>query len=111
MPIDARQLESGTAVITVSGRLALGSEVERLDTVLSDLLTKQQKKFVLDITAMDYADSSGIGMLVSCLTKVKKSGGDLRMAGANPRIQRIFKMTGVDQLMRTFATVAEAVAE
>jgi anti-sigma B factor antagonist len=110
MPIDAKQLESGTAVITISGRLALGAEVERLDTVVTDMIKNSQKKFVFDISALDYADSSGIGMLVSCLTKVKKSGGELRMAGANPRIQRIFKMTGVDQLMPMFASVPEATA-
>jgi anti-anti-sigma factor len=103
-------LESGTAVVTISGRLALGAEVERLDTVVTDMIKNSQKKFVFDISALDYADSSGIGMLVSCLTKVKKSGGELRMAGANPRIQRIFKMTGVDQLMPMFASVPEATA-
>lgn len=108
MPIDARQLESGVAVVTVSGRLSLGADVERLDTVLSELLMKERKRLVFDLSALEYADSSGIGMLVSCLTKVKKAGGELRVAGVNPRIQRIFKMTGVDSLMSMYPTLAEA---
>jgi anti-sigma B factor antagonist len=108
MPIDARQVGSGVAVVTVSGRLVLGAEVERLDTVLSELLTKEQKRIVFDLSAMDYADSSGIGTLVSCITKVRKAGGELRVAGVNPRIQRIFKMTGVDTLMSMYPTLAEA---
>jgi anti-sigma B factor antagonist len=108
MPIDARQVGSGVAVVTVSGRLVLGAEVERLDTVLSELLTKEQKRIVFDLSAMDYADSSGIGTLVSCITKVRKAGGELRVAGVNPRIRRIFKMTGVDTLMSMYPTLAEA---
>lgn len=110
MPTDARQVESGVAIVSVSGRLILGVEVERLDTVLCELLRKEQKKFVLDLSALDYADSSGIGTLVSCLTKVKKSGGELRVAGVNPRIRRIFAITGLDSLMAMYPTVAEAAA-
>ena len=61
-------------------------------------------------TTLDYLDSSGIGMLVSCLTNVGKAGGELSVAGANPRLQRIFSMTGVDGMMPMFATLAEATA-
>lgn len=110
MPIEASQLESGVAVLTISGRLSLGAEVERLDVAVNELLKKQQKKIVFDVSALEYCDSSGLGMLVSSLTRVKKAGGELKIAGANPRIQRIFKMTGVDTLVSMFASVAEATA-
>jgi anti-sigma B factor antagonist len=110
MPIEARQLDSGISVVTISGRLSLGAEVERLDAAVNELLKKEQKRIVLDVTTLEYCDSSGLGMLVSGLTRVKKAGGDLKIAGANQRIQRIFKMTGVDTLVSMFATVAEATA-
>jgi anti-anti-sigma factor len=110
MPIETKQLDSGVAVVTVAGRLVLGRDVERLETVIHDLLKQEQKKFVFDISALDYADSSGIGTLVSCLTHIKKAGGDLRMAGANGRMLRLFQMTGVEQLMSLYPTVAAATA-
>jgi anti-sigma B factor antagonist len=103
-------MEPGHAIVSVSGRLTLGREVEQLETVVTDLLKKEQKKFVFDMTALDYLDSSGIGTVVSCLTQVKKSGGDLRLAGVNPRLLRMFKMTGVDGLVNIYPTVAEATA-
>lgn len=103
-------MEPGHAIVTVSGRLTLGREVEQLERVVTDLLQKQEKKFVFDMTTLDYLDSSGIGTVVSCLTQVKKSGGDLRLAGVSPRLQRMFKMTGVDSLVSIYATVAEATA-
>src|SRR4051794_6168146 len=52
MPVEAKQLESGVAVITISGRLALGGETERLDAAIKGMLQKDVKKFVLDITAL-----------------------------------------------------------
>ena len=103
-------MEPGHAIITVSGRLTLGREVEQLETLVTDLLEKAQKMVVFDMTALDYLDSSGIGTVVSCLTQVKKSGGDLRLAGVNPRLLRMFKMTGVDTLVTIYPTVAEAAA-
>ena len=110
MPVEARQWESGTAVLTISGRLSMGGETERLDAAVKGLLQKDQKKFVLDITTLEYLDSSGIGMVVSCLTNVRKAGGELCVVGANPRIKRIFSMTGVESMMPMFATLAEATA-
>ena len=110
MSVEAKQLESGVAVIAISGRMALGGETERLDAAVKGLLEQNVKKFVLDITTLDYADSSGIGMLVCCLTNVKKAGGDLKLVGANPRIKRILNMTGVDSILSTYDTLAEATA-
>jgi anti-anti-sigma factor len=110
MSVDAKQLDSGIAVVTIAGRLAMGGETERLDATVKGLLQQDQKRFVLDITTLDYVDSSGLGMLVSCLTNVKKAGGELKLAGANPRIRRILAMTGVDTMMPMFDTLAAATA-
>lgn len=111
MPIESKQVDPGLAVITVSGRLVMGKEVERLESVVKDLATQgQQKIFVFDLTSLDYADSSGIATFVSCLTNIKKSGAEMRLAGANARIQRLFTLTGVDHLMSLFPTVAAATA-
>ncbi len=108
MSVDSKQLESGVAVVTISGRLAMGGETERLDAAVKGLLQKDQKQFVLDITALDYADSSGIGMLVSCLTNVKKAGGELKVAGPIRASAASSAMTGVDTMMPIFATLADA---
>jgi anti-anti-sigma factor len=103
-------MEPGVAVVAVSGRLVLGRDVERLQSVVDEMVAKGQQKFVMDLGAMDYADSSGIGTIVSCLTAIKKAGGDLRVAGANPRIRRMFSLTGIDGLFSMYPTVAEAAA-
>ena len=110
MPIETQQTDSGVAVVTVSGRLVLGKDVERLETAIGELLKQNQKMFVFDISALSYADSSGIGTLVACLTHIKKAGGELRMAGANARMLRLFQMTGVESLMSLYPTLAAATA-
>ena len=108
MPIETRELESGTTVIVLSGRLVLGREVQTLESTVSGLVAQGARKFIMDLGTLDYADSSGIGTFVSCLTQIKKSGGEMRLAGANPRVARLFQLTGVDHLMPMYASVAEA---
>src|SRR6059058_5461351 len=110
MSVEAKQLDSGVGVVTISGRLTLGGDTERLDSAIKGMLQRDVKSFVLDITGLEYVDSSGIGMLVSCLTNAKKAGGELKLDGANPRIKRIFAMTGVDSIMTMYGTLADATA-
>jgi len=61
-------------VVTVSGRLVLGKDDERLEAATGELLQQGQKKFVFDISALDYADSSGIGSLVACPDSHQEGG-------------------------------------
>jgi anti-sigma B factor antagonist len=110
MAVETKQLESGVAVVVISGRLALGGETEMLEAAVTKLVAQDHKSIILDITALEYVDSSGVGMLVSCLTKTRKAGGEMKVAGANPRIRRIFTMTGVETMMPLFDNVAAATA-
>ena len=108
MPVETKQLESGTAVIVVSGRLVLGREVERMESLVKGLLAQGARKFIFDLASLDYADSAGIGTFVACLTEIKKNGGEMRLAAANARVGRLFQLTGVDHLMPMYPSVAEA---
>lgn len=96
--------------MVLSGRLVLGRELENLDTTVRSLLDQGDRRFVLDATGLEYLDSAAVGALVASLSNVKKAGGELRLAGASPRIMRVFQITGVDKLIPSFATVAEATA-
>ena len=111
MPVETKQVSPGTVLVAVSGRLVLGREVERLETVVKDLVEETPGRVVFDLTGLDYADSAGIGTFVACLTLIKKAGGEMRLAGVNARVGRLFQLTGIDQLMTVFPTVADATAQ
>jgi anti-anti-sigma factor len=111
MPVETKRVNPGTVVVVVSGRLVLGREVERLESAVKELVEETPARVVFDLSALDYADSAGIGTFVACLTLIKKAGGEMRMAGVNARVRRLFELTGIDQLMTVFPTVAEAASE
>jgi len=109
MAIEQRQNDSSAVVVAITGRLVFGRDTDRLESLIKELTAHSGHKFVFDVSALDYTDSSGVGALVSCLTVIKKSGGELRLAGASARIQRILSMTGVDKLVSLYANVDAAV--
>src|SRR5581483_1713741 len=104
MTVETSQLDGGIALITLKGRLVLGREVEQLETAVADLVKQPVGKVIFDASALDYADSAGIGTLIACLTSIRKAGGDMRLAAVNPRIQRLFQLTGINHLMATYAS-------
>jgi anti-anti-sigma factor len=108
MPVETKRMETGAVVVAVSGRLVLGREVDRLEAAVRDLVKHTPGRVVFDLTGLDYADSAGIGTFVECLTLIKKAGGEMRLAGVNARVTKLFQLTGIDHLMAAFPTVAEA---
>jgi anti-sigma B factor antagonist len=65
---------------------------------------------IVDMTATQVCDSSGIQALVLALKRAQAGGGELRLVMGLPAVRRIFKVTGVDRLVRIFVTLPEAVA-
>jgi anti-sigma B factor antagonist len=108
MPVETKQLEAGTAVVAVSGRLVLGREVERMETLVKGLLAQGARKFIFDLASLDYADSAGIGTFIACLGEIKKGGGEMRLAAVNARVGRLLRLTGVDHLLSMYPSVTEA---
>jgi anti-sigma B factor antagonist len=75
---------------------------ERLDRTSS---------LVLDLSELHFIDSTGLGVLVGALRRVRTEGGDIRLAGAPSSIRRVFAVTGLDQVFTLFPTVDEAMAQ
>ncbi len=63
---------------------------------------------ILDLTDVPYIDSSGLGIIVRHFVRCKSKGVRLIVAGACPRILELFKLSNVDGLIPTAATVEEA---
>ncbi len=63
---------------------------------------------ILDLTDVPYMDSSGLGVIVRHYIRCKSKGDTLIVAGADARVLDLFRMTKVDGLILTVATVEEA---
>ncbi|MCX6628502.1 MAG: STAS domain-containing protein [Candidatus Solibacter sp.] len=90
--LSARQVGDVT-VIDVAGRITLGEGSSVLRDALRDLVSKNQKKILLNLGDVSYIDSSGIGELVSGFTTVTNGGGALKLLNLNKRVKDLLQIT------------------
>lgn len=83
---------------------------DQLKQTLTEMIDKGQAKIVLDLGAVPYVDSSGLGALVAAMKRARGSGGDIKLCGLQPDVRSIFDMTRLIKVMDVHPTRAEAVA-
>ena len=81
------------SVIDVSGRITLGEGSSALRDTLRDMVSKGQKKILLNLGDVSYIDSSGIGELVSGFTTVANQGGQLKLLSLTKRVKDLPQIT------------------
>lgn len=108
MDLDIRQ--SGTICrLKLKGPLKYGEGVKQLDEAVEGALSSGHIQLLLDLSAMPYVDSSGIGAIVDALRQAKKVGGDAKLVNPSPFAAKTFKMVGILSLFKVYASEAEAV--
>lgn len=100
------RIEPGIVVVEFTGSILLWPEGQ-ID-IIKDLLEKNEKKFVVDLSGVDHMDSSGAELMFECFDAVKKAGGELRFASPKPRVARLFQITKLDTILPVFPTIAAA---
>jgi anti-sigma B factor antagonist len=81
-----------------------------LDGAITAELDQERADLVVDLTAVSFLDSTGLGVLVKGLKGAREAGGTLDLVVASERIRRIFEITGLDASIRIFDTIEEALA-
>jgi len=107
--IQRRLIGSDTVVVEILGKIVFGPECQQIEWLIADLLGQDEKKIIFDISGVSQIDSTGVGIIVMCFGKMKKAGGDLRVAGAKGIVEEVLKMTKVDSIISLYPTAAAAV--
>jgi anti-sigma B factor antagonist len=92
LKVSTRQVD-GVSIVDCSGRITLGEGSVVLRDTVKDLLSKGQKKIVLNLGDVNYIDSSGIGELVSAYTTAKNQGGELKLLKLTKKVHDLLQIT------------------
>jgi anti-sigma B factor antagonist len=92
-------------ILDLSGRISVGEALAFgpgsgvvLAEVVRGLAKKGQRKILLNLKDVTYADSSGLGDLVGSLASLQRQGGELKLLNPNPRLSELLRITHVYQL-------------
>ena len=89
--------ESNVWDISLAGDLDIVSSVELKENV-NVLLDREEKSIHINFEQLSYIDSTGLGVLISLLKRVKKNGNEIELTNAQPNISKLLKITGLDKI-------------
>ena len=92
-PASASRQVDGITIVDCSGRITLGEGSVILRDTIRELLSKGQKKILLNLADVNYIDSSGIGELVSAFTTVRNQGGELKLLNLTKKVHDLLQIT------------------
>lgn len=101
-------LGGATTVITVSGEIDLFTAPE-LKSAIGAAVDDGRPRVVVDLTHTTFLDSSGLGVLVGALQRLRDHGGALSIVNIDDAIARTFSITGLDQILAIRETREDAV--
>lgn len=82
---------------------------EEFKDFLYDVVDSGNYRIVIDLSETEYVDSSGLGAIVSRLAYCRSLHGDIRLAFPSEFMNSLLKITHLDQVLKVYPTVEEAV--
>ena len=100
---------NGFSVLAVSGEVDVAT-VPRLREQLHGLVAQGSNKIIVNLDGVDFLDSTGLGVLVGALKRVRTHDGELALVCTQPRILKVFEITGLTKVFAIYDSVDEAVS-
>jgi len=103
--------KNGVIVLTIEGKMVGGPDATLLSEKLHELIEKGQKRFVVDMSHVDWMNSSGLGILIGGLTTVRNHGGDFKLCRLGKKPRELLEITKLDRVFSIHDTEETAIAD
>ena len=107
MDFDTELTDDGIVVIRSAGRLNMAA-APRLREVVAECAADGRSRVVIDLSAITFIDSSGLGALIGGLKTARQADGDLRIAAPTEQVATVLGLTNLDRVLRPYPTVEDA---
>ena len=97
-------------VVALAGELDIGTS-DRFEQELDSLLDDGARRLVVDLLGITFLGSVGLGLLTRAAKRTRAEGGECVVVSDDPRILRVFEITGLDRIFRIERSLMEAVAQ
>lgn len=105
----AEREREGITLLDLKGRITLGDEVSAFREAFEKLAAQKEPKLILNMKAVDYVDSTGLGALVMCSTRLTNAKGVVKLENVNRRNIELMVMTKIDTIFEVFDDETDAV--
>ena len=108
LSLTSRTDRGGYVIAALRGELGIASASALREQLRS--LLRAASQLIIDLSAVEQADASGLAVLVGSGHRARLLGGSLRLAAPSPEVARVLAATGMDRHLDVFATLQAAMA-
>lgn len=107
MTFTTEKIDPDIIVVRGDGKLNMVSAPE-LRAVVVTAISDGGLRIVVDLSGIDFMDSSGLGALVGCLKSARQAGGDLRIAAPSTQVSMVLRLSNLDRVLASFDSAEAA---
>ena len=100
--------KQGVTVLQMRGSIHSGPDCRRVEQETETLIGTKERFVIFDLTEVSHIDSAAIGSIVRCFSRLKSSGGYLRLAGCTGMIESSIRHTQLHKVLEIYPTAAAA---
>jgi anti-sigma B factor antagonist len=108
MDVTERTVDAIT-LLDLTGKLTMGEATQLLKDKIESLVFQGRNKMIVNLAAVPYIDSGGLGQLVACYTTLAKAGGRLTLLNVSTKNHDLLSITKLVAVFDTFDTEREAI--
>lgn len=110
MRVNSRTPEDTTCLMHIEGEVDVYT-APQLKQDIVEIAERGVKNLIVNLSKVEYLDSTGLGVLIGGLKRLREAEGNLVLVGPGMRILRIFEITGLDKIFDIYPTEEEAAAK
>lgn len=99
---------NGIPVVRVAGEVDIVTSAE-LKSAINKVVNTGAKDLIIDLSNVSYMDSSGFGVLLSIMKRLRPLGGSITLVGCCEMTERMIRLTRLDTIFGLFPTLEDAV--
>ena len=103
------RIVGGITILDLNGKLTIGDGAQLLKDKSESLVFQGRKHVIVNLGAVPYIDSGGLGQLVACYTTLTRAGGRLTLINLNTKNHDLLSITKLVAVFDTFDTEREAI--
>ena len=92
----------GVVILEMSGKLMGGPDADAFNEILRTLIHEGRRNFLVNLSGVNWVNSTGLGILISGYTTVKRAGGELKLLKVSDRIDNIFMVSKLYTVFESF---------
>ncbi len=109
MHVEVRRKDD-VVIVDLAGKLTAGLGDEMLRDTIDELLRESWRKILLNLSAVSFMDSAGVGELVAGLKRVRRAGAELKLLNAGEKVQSTLYIARLLPIFELYQDEKEALA-